>query len=203
MSVVEAASETDFDDNPFRQFHIWYKTRDTSSIIIPDSVSLGTASADGRVSVRTVLLKGYDNLGFVFFTNYKSRKSLDIDSNPKAALLFYWPECGRQIRIEGTTIKTTEEESQLYFATRPRESQLSAWASEQSSVIEDRKYLENRFEFYKNFFADKIVEKPPFWGGFRILPEWFEFWQESGFRLHDRITYRKTGDSWIMERLAP
>jgi pyridoxamine 5'-phosphate oxidase len=203
MSDCEALSEADFDNNPFVQFHKWYSTRDTTSIAIPDSVSLGTASSDGRVSVRTVLLKTYDSTGFVFFTNYKSRKSSDMTSNPKAALLFYWPECGRQIRIEGKIVKTTEDESQLYFATRPRESQLSAWASEQSSVIADRKYIENRFEFYRNAFSDKIVQKPPFWGGFRILPDWFEFWQDGGFRLHDRITYRKADDSWILERLAP
>lgn len=203
MSVSVALQEEDFDYNPFSQFHIWYSGRDTNSLAIPDSVSLGTASAEGRVSVRTVLLKGYDTTGFVFYTNYGSRKSSDMASNPKAALLFYWPECSRQIRIEGSVVKVTEEESQVYFASRPRDSQLSAWASKQSSVVADRKFIENRFEFYKNEFAGKIVEKPPFWGGFRLLPDWFEFWQDGGFRLHDRISYKKTGDSWILERLAP
>jgi pyridoxamine 5'-phosphate oxidase len=203
MSETEPLSEADFENNPFDQFNKWYIARDTTSIAIPDSVSLGTASTDGRVSVRTVLLKGYNNRGFVFFTNYKSRKSSDLIANPMSALLFYWPECGRQIRIEGWVEKTSEEDSELYFASRPRDSQIAAWASEQSSVIPDRKYLGSGFEHFKTLFAGKSVDKPPHWGGFRLLPDWFEFWQDGGFRLHDRITYRKVDDAWIMERLAP
>jgi len=203
MSETEPLSEADFENNPFEQFNKWYSLRNTASIAIPDSVSLGTASSEGRVSVRTVLLKGYDNRGFVFFTNYKSRKSVDLITNPMAALLFYWPECGLQIRIEGRVEKTTEEESEIYFASRPWESQVSAWASEQSSVIPDRKYLDHSFEYFKSLFAGQSVDKPPCWGGFRLLPDWFEFWQDGGFRLHDRIAYRKTDDIWFMERLAP
>lgn len=203
MSGSEVLSEADFELNPFNQFIKWYKSRNTSAIPIPDSVSLGTASAGGRVSVRTVLLKGYDSRGFVFFTNYKSRKSSDLSSNPMAALLFYWPDCDRQIRIEGHIEKTSEQESEAYFASRPWESQVSAWASEQGSVIPDRNYIDSSFEYYRNYFAGQSVVRPPYWGGFRLLPDWFEFWQDGGHRLHDRIIYRKEADLWIMERLAP
>jgi pyridoxamine 5'-phosphate oxidase len=203
MTETEALSEADFESNPFDQFNKWYTARDTTSIAIPGSVSLGTASSDGRVSIRTVLLKGYDDMGFVFFTNYKSRKSSDILTNPMAALLFYWPESGRQIRIEGRVKKTSEEESEKYFASRPWESQVSAWASEQSSVIPHRKHLDLSFEYFKSQFAGQSVDKPPWWGGFRLLPDWFEFWQDGGFRLHDRIIYRKENEAWIKERLAP
>jgi pyridoxamine 5'-phosphate oxidase len=153
--------------------------------------------------VRTVLLKIYDERGFVFFTNYNSRKGAQLSSNPRAALLFYWPECARQIRIEGVTEKITERESESYFKIRPKESQLSAWASEQSSVIPDREHLEKRFLYYKNMYGEKSVDKPEHWGGFRIVPDWFEFWQEGEFRLHDRLSYTKRNDSWVIERLAP
>ena len=199
----KSLSEKAIDLNPFVQFDKWFKERLTSGIAIPDSVSLGTASADGRVSVRTVLLKDYDKNGFVFFTNYNSRKGSHLSSNRKAALLFHWPESGRQVRIEGVADKVPEEESESYFKTRPRESQLSAWASEQSSVIPDRQHLEKRYDLYKNKFYNKTVEKPQHWGGFRIVPDWFEFWQEGDFRLHDRLTYTKRKDIWVIERLAP
>lgn len=202
------ANKTDFSEktidlNPFVQFTIWYNNHLTSGMVIPDSVSLGTASANGHVSVRTVLLKGYDDSGFVFFTNYRSRKGLQLSSNPRAALLFYWPESGRQIRIEGITEKVSEEDSEYYFKTRLRESQLSTWASEQSFVIPNRQHLDNRYNYYKNIFSGKPVDKPQHWGGFRLIPEWFEFWQNGEFRLHDRITYTKRKDLWVIERLAP
>jgi len=203
MIDIEALSEGDFDNNPFNQFKEWYNSRDTISNTIPDSVSLGTASADGRVSVRIVLLKSSDEKGFVFFTNYNSRKSSDLVSNQMAALLFYWSDCGRQIRIEGHVEKTSEVESEEYFASRPWESRVSAWASEQGSVIPDRNYLESRYEYFKNYFAGQSVHKPPYWGGFRLIPDWFEFWQDGVFRLHDRIIYRKEENVWIKERLAP
>jgi pyridoxamine 5'-phosphate oxidase len=118
-------------------------------------------------------------------------------------LLFYWPESGRQVRIEGVTKKVSAKDSESYFKTRPRESQLSAWASEQSSIIPDRQYLEKRYDIYKNLYSDKPVDKPPHWGGFRLIPEWFEFWQERQFRLHDRLTYTKRKDLWVIERLSP
>lgn len=196
-------SEKSMEQNPFVQFDIWYEEHLNTGIPIPDSMSLGTASADGRISVRTVLLKDFNENGFVFFTNYNSRKGLQLSSNPRAALLFYWPESGRQVRIEGMVMKVSEDESEFYFKTRPRESQLSAWVSEQSSAIPDKQYLEKRFDLYKNKFDNIPVEKPQHWGGYRIVPDWFEFWQEGNFRLHDRLTYSKRNELWKIERLAP
>lgn len=196
-------SEKTIDPNPFIQFDRWFKKHLTSGIDVPDSVSLGTASAEGQVSVRTVLLKDYNESGFVFFTNYNSKKGMQLSDNHRAALLFFWPETDRQIRIEGVADKVSSEESDIYFKSRPRESQLAAWASEQSSIISDRGYLEKRYTVYKNNFNDKSVERPPHWGGFRLVPDWFEFWQSGDFRLHDRLTYSKKNKIWVIERLAP
>ena len=203
MMINKVFSEKTADPDPFLQFNKWYNEHLDAGMAIPDSVSLGTASVEGRVSVRTVLLKGYDENGFVFFTNYNSRKGIQLSENPSAALLFYWGESGRQVRIEGTIEKVTEKESVSYFSTRPRESQISAWASEQSSVIPDRLYLEERHEFFKRKFEKKEVEKPPHWGGFRLIPDSIEFWQEGVFRLHDRLVYTRTKNGWVMNRLAP
>jgi pyridoxamine 5'-phosphate oxidase len=150
-----------------------------------------------------VLLKEFDEKGFVFYTNYNSRKASELLSNHKAALLFYWPESGRQVRIEGVTIKVSEEESDDYFKTRPRESQISSWASDQSSIIPGRHYIEKQFESFKSIFAEKKVPRPEHWGGFRLIPTWFEFWQEREFRMHDRLTYVKRENRWVIERLAP
>ncbi len=196
-------SETMADPNPFVQFKIWYTQHLASGVLIPDSVCLATSTKEGNVSVRMVLMKDYNDKGFIFFTNYKSRKGAQLLSNPQAALLFYWPGSGRQIRIEGKTEKVSEKISESYFAKRPRESQLSAWASEQSSVIPDRQYLENRYNTYKNIYSEKPVDKPSFWGGFRLIPEWFEFWEEGEYRLHNRLTYSKTNNLWVIRRLAP
>lgn len=196
-------AEKAINPNPFVQFDIWFKEHLASGIAVPDSVSLGTASADGWVSIRTVLLKGYDEKGFVFFTNYNSKKGAQLRSNTRSAMLFYWPESDRQIRIEGIADKVSVEVSESYFETRPRESQLSAWASAQSSVIPDRQHLEKLYDFYKKKFNNKPVDKPQYWGGFLLVPDWFEFWQEGNFRLHDRLTYTKRKDIWIIERLAP
>ena len=203
MMFNRVLSEKTVDPDPFLQFSIWYNEHLESGIAIPDSVSLGTASTAGRVSVRTVLLKGYDENGFVFFTNYLSKKGSQLSENPFAALLFYWAESGRQIRVEGKTEKLTENESSSYFSTRPRDSQISAWASEQSSVIPDRLYLEKRQEFYKSRFENKSVQKPPQWGGFRLIPDVIEFWSDGEFRLHDRIVYTRINDAWTLTRLAP
>jgi pyridoxamine 5'-phosphate oxidase len=203
MTDKKCFSEAVLDRNPFIQFDVWYKEHLNSGIPIPDSVSLGTADSEGNASVRTVLLKAYDGDGFVFYTNYTSKKGVQLKSNPRAALLFYWPESGRQVRIEGITEKVSEKESQLYFNTRPRESQIGAWASDQSSVIPDRQYLLDKYEFLLNKFSNKLVEKPPTWGGFRLIPSWFEFWQNGEFRLHDRLTYTRKKETWVIERLAP
>lgn len=196
-------SEKLVDPDPFVQFDHWFKERLVSDISIPNSVSLGTADTSGKVSVRTVLLKDFSEKGFVFFTNYNSKKGSHLASNPRAALLFYWPETGLQVRIEGSADKVSEEESESYFQTRPRESQLSSCASDQSSVIPDRNYLEERYDYYKNMFYNMPVKRPLHWGGYRLVPDWFEFWQSGEFRLHDRITYSRRKDKWIIERLAP
>lgn len=203
MNSNNEFSEKTVDRDPFVQFGAWYEKHLASGIENPGSVSLGTATVDGHVSVRTVLLKDFSESGFVFFTNYKSRKGDQLISNPQAALLFFWPESGRQVRIEGIVEKVSDNESEAYFKTRPKESQLSAWASEQSKPIPDRQYLENRFLFFKSQYHNKTVAKPPHWGGFRLIPQWFEFWQNGNFRLHDRLTYIRNEKSWIIERLAP
>ena len=203
MTKKTAISRGEININPFIQFDKWYKEHVTSGIAIPESVNLGTAYSSGRVSVRTVLLKRYDDNGFVFYTNYNSKKGLQLISNQRAALLFYWAESGRQVRIEGHVEKVSEAESELYFRTRPRESQLSAWASEQSSVIPDRQHLEKLYELHQKRFLNKPVDKPPYWGGFCVVPDWFEFWQDGEFRLHDRFSYTLKKDTWLIERLAP
>jgi pyridoxamine 5'-phosphate oxidase len=203
MASFNHFSEKNADLNPFLQFDIWYKEHIKSGISVPDAVSLASADSEGQVSLRTVLLKEYDDNGFVFFTNYTSKKGIQLTTNPRVALLFYWPESARQVRIEGFVKKVSEEESESYFRSRPFESQISAWASDQSSKIPDRQYLEKQYDFFLKKFKDNPVEKPENWGGFRIVPEWFEFWQEGKFRLHDRITYTKRNDRWIIGRLAP
>lgn len=203
LKMKKVLSEKSVDPDPIVQFGIWYNDHLEAGSAIPDSVSLGTASAAGRVSVRTVLLKGYDNNGFVFFTNYKSKKGVQISENNSAALLFYWAESGRQVRIEGIVEKVTENESSAYFSTRPRDSQISAWASEQSSVIPGRSFLEEKHKYYSERFNNKQVEKPPHWGGFRLIPDWIEFWSDGEFRLHDRIVYTRTDGIWVTSRLAP
>ena len=203
MTENEKLLGASFDPSPFVQFEQWYKEHLQSGIRIPESVSLGTVSKSGHVSNRIVLLKDYGEKGFTFFTNYNSRKGKHLLTNNKAALLFYWPETGRQVRIEGVAGKVSLEDSETYFRSRPRESQIGAWASEQSSPIPDRAYLLSMFKFYENKFLGRDIERPPHWGGFRIVPFWFEFWQDMEYRLHDRIAYTLTFNGWKMERLAP
>jgi pyridoxamine 5'-phosphate oxidase len=196
-------SEATVEPDPVKQFDLWYNERLSSKVTLPDAVALGTASSDGRVSVRIVLLKEFNEEGFIFFTNYKSLKGSQLSSNPNAALTFHWPESGRQVRIEGTVKKISAKISDEYFLTRPRESRLSAWASEQSSVIPDRQYLIEKYNYYNKLFVKKTVPKPEDWGGFILKPEWFEFWQNGKFRLHDRLIYSKHNGSWKIERLSP
>jgi pyridoxamine 5'-phosphate oxidase len=203
MTLSNDFSEKTIDPDPFVQFKSWYSEHLSSGVTIPEAVTLATSNKEGKVSARTVLLKGFSEKGFVIFTNYNSKKGSQLLSNPFAALLFYWQESGRQIRIEGKTEKVADKDSDSYFKTRPRESQLSTWASEQSKVIPGRKYLENRYDFYKDRYSDKPVERPQHWGGFLLIPEWFEFWKEREFRLHDRLVYTKNEKLWVIERLAP
>ena len=203
MKKKRVLSEKSVEHDPFKQFKIWYAERLKTKLAYPDAVTLATSASDGHVSARIVLLKDFSDEGFVLFTDYNSKKGQQLSQNPKAALLFYWPESERQIRIEGFVEKLSEEESDEYFKTRPRDSQIGAWASEQSKVIPGRGYLEERMIHYTADFADKPVTRPSHWGGFRLVPEWMEFWQEGEFRLHDRIAYKRIGKRWRSERLSP
>jgi pyridoxamine 5'-phosphate oxidase len=203
MDTKNFFSESTVEPDPFKQFGIWYREHMSSVAVYPDAVSLATSSKAGRVSVRTVLLKEFSDAGFIFFTNHNSKKGIQLAENSHAAMLFYWPESRRQVRIEGLVEKLSRKDSETYFISRPRASQIGAWASEQSMVIPDRKYLDGRFEFFNNKYSGKPVELPDHWGGFVLAPDWIEFWQEGEYRLHDRITYARRNNSWHIERLAP
>jgi pyridoxamine 5'-phosphate oxidase len=166
-------------------------------------VTLATATADGRPSARMVLLRGVDDRGFVFYTNYTSRKARELDANPHAALCLHWPTLDEQIRVEGRVERTTDDESDAYFTTRPRGSQLGAWASAQSQALTAREKLEEEYRAVEARFADGTVPRPPFWGGFRIVPSRIEFWYGRPDRLHDRLVYTRDGEGWTIERLYP
>ena len=196
--------ESDLDPNPFVQFERWFEDAKRAQPEMPEAMTLATADAEGSVSARIVLLKSFDARGFVFFTNYNSRKSSQLRDNPRAALVFYWPATERQVRIEGAVVKTTEEESDAYFATRPRGSQLGAWASEQSRVIAGRGDLDERFRQMDSTYRDVTIPRPPHWGGYRLIPITIEFWQGRADRLHDRFAYRlREAKDWVIERMAP
>ena len=194
----------DLDPDPVVQFGRWYEEAINSVPKLPNAMTLATATTDGRVSARMVLLKDFDHRGFVFYTNYESRKCRELESNPQATLVFYWAELDRQVRITGRVRRTTREESAEYFSTRPRESQIAAWASEQSAVIESRDFLKKKFDEHAVRFEGHDVPLPPFWGGYRLEAEEVEFWQSRTGRLHDRFRYRRQSDNaWLIERLSP
>jgi len=196
--------ESDLDPDPFTQFARWFDDAKAAVKELPETMMLATASGEGEVSVRAVLLKEFDERGFVFYTNYSSHKSAQIHDNPRAALAFWWPQLERQVRIEGVVVRTTEEESDAYWATRPRGSQLGAWASEQSKCIAGRGDLDARFEELSNTYRDRPIPRPPHWGGYRVIPILFEFWQGRPDRLHDRFCYRlREAKDWTIERLSP
>jgi pyridoxamine 5'-phosphate oxidase len=188
---------------PLKKFDLWYKRALRTEKVNPQAVSLGTASASGRPSVRTVFLKRYDERGFIFYTNYASRKGKELSKNPQAALLFYWKSLSRQVRIVGRTKRVSRKESKAYFRTRSRESQLGAWASAQSAAIPHRAALLKKVAAFEKRFKGKEVPLPPSWGGICIVPAEIEFWQEGAHRLHDRIVYRKIKGKWKEIRLAP
>ena len=196
-------TEKGVENDPIAQFAQWYERAQAVVKPLPDAVALATATPAGHPSLRMVLLKGFDAHGFVFYTNYRSRKGRELARNPRATLLFYWGEFARQVRIDGRVEKLMARESDEYFATRPRGSQLSAWASPQSALVAGRGPLERRYAAFAQKYPD-AVPRPPHWGGYRLVPEAFEFWQGREDRLHDRILYRRVrGGRWRIERLAP
>lgn len=190
--------------DPFLQFEKWFCFVKRLKVIPSyNRMVLSTISKEGTPSSRVVLLKKMDTLGFVFFTNYKSKKSLDIKENPNVSLLFYWPLIERQVRITGKIEKISIEESQGYFKTRSRKSKIGAWASKQSSVIQSKKYFENQIAFYTKKYKNKTIPCPLFWGGYRLIPSSFEFWQARVNRLHDRFIYTIENNTWTINRLSP
>ncbi|PIQ26915.1 pyridoxamine 5'-phosphate oxidase [bacterium (Candidatus Blackallbacteria) CG17_big_fil_post_rev_8_21_14_2_50_48_46] len=200
----ETLTEADLKANPFEQFHYWLAQSIQAGLTEPNAMILSTASLQGIPSSRTVLLKELDTEGFVFFTNYASRKGQEIAENAQVSLLFYWPELERQVRIQGQAEKLTTEESDTYFASRPRGSQLGAWASKQSEVISGRETLEDRLKSLETQFADSSIPRPEFWGGYRVKPSEIEFWQGRPNRLHDRLSFRKSAAlAWQVFRLSP
>lgn len=201
--VREGLSRKDLNEDPYQQFELWYQQAEQAEIRYPNAMSLATAGSDGMPTVRTVLLKIFDEHGFVFFTNFGSSKAKQIQQNPKAGLLLHWLELDRQVKISGHVEQITTAESVKYFATRPRGSQIGAWCSSQSEPISSRQMLESSWQQMKQRFKDKEVPLPDFWGGYRVLPVSIEFWQGRDSRLHDRLEYRLTDGQWIISRLAP
>ena len=201
----ESLDETSVATSPFEQFHLWFDEALSLNVSEPNAMIIATVDKDGCPNTRTVLLKKYDEKGFVFFTNYGSQKAQEIENNPNVSLQFLWLELERQVKIRGKASKISTKESMDYFFSRPKGSQLGAWVSEQSKVVSSRSVLMNQFAKLKSQFKEGDIEFPKFWGGYRIEPEYFEFWQGGKDRIHDRITYKKNyaQDSWEIKRLAP
>jgi pyridoxamine 5'-phosphate oxidase len=199
----ESLSEGDVELDPFLQFTRWWKEAVGSDITEVNAMTLATCNKEGMPSARTVLLKDYDKSGFVFFSNYESRKAKDIDENPQASLLFFWKELERQVRIEGRIEKVDATESDSYFHSRPEGSRIGAWASPQSRVVSSRDVIEENVRRYQAAFEQAPIPRPPHWGGYRVIPVHIEFWQGRPSRLHDRILYSIEADSWKISRLAP
>jgi len=196
-------SRETLDPNPFQQFALWFQQAIQAEVLEPNAMQLATVSAAGKPTLRTVLLKSFDERGFVFFTNYRSQKALQMDENPQVALLLFWKELERQVEITGRAEKISTLESLRYFTSRPRGSQLGAWVSAQSSIITSRTLLEMKLDEMKRKFSAGEIPLPDFWGGYRIVPDTLEFWQGRPSRLHDRFEYRQQAAGWEPLRLAP
>ena len=196
--------EADAALDPIEQFRVWFDDALAANLHEPNAMTIATATPEGRPSARIVLIKGFDERGFVFYTNYGGRKARELEENPHCALVFYWGELERQVRVEGRVSRVSEGESDAYFASRPRGSQLGAWASEQSRSVENRGALERRLRELEREYEGREVPRPPFWGGYRVEPDVIEFWQGRENRLHDRLQYRRSEDGgWSRERLQP
>ncbi len=193
----------DNEDNPFARFGRWLSQAEAREPNDPNAMILATASRDGKPAARTVLLKAWDRTGFVFYTNLESRKSLEIKENPYASLLFYWKTLHRQVRIEGALSLVADEEADAYYATRPRQSRLGAWASEQSRLLPSREVFEARLAEFAAKYPGEDIPRPAHWSGWRLKPGYFEFWQDIEFRLHDRTTYTATDNGWAIGKLYP
>ncbi len=202
-AVLAGLTEEGAGSDPIALFDRWFRQARTSGIFLPESMALGTAAPDGKPSVRLVLLKGFGKDGFVFFTNYGSRKARELEANPEATLVSHWAILQRQVRLEGRAEKISREDSVAYFQTRARGSQIGAWASSQSQPLGSRREMEERVRKYEEEFKGRDVPLPPFWGGYRLVPHSIEFWQGRANRLHDRIKFLREGDGWHRIRLYP
>ncbi len=200
---ISSLDEKDAAADPIEQFRRWFDEAQQRGLPEPNGMTLATATADGKPSARVVLLKEYDQRGFVFFTNYNSRKGRELAGNPQACLVFYWQPLERQVRIDGIVEKVDRAESEAYFRTRPRDAQIGAWVSQQSEPINSREELEKRTRELQARFAGQEVPLPHYWGGYRLIPQEIEFWQGRPSRLHDRLVYTRHGETWVRRRLSP